>query len=117
MGEHKFKQFGDVNRLRQHFSVEAENFDWLIILQNLCVALQHPLNRSTSRHVTASFTRQLGNSLVDRGVLAEPDLYLLWKKAGITELCDVDRDETPTCPMCTQPLIQVPDGEATTVNA
>jgi hypothetical protein len=96
---------GDCRHMQAHLTIEAELFDWLVILQNLCVALAHPLNRTSARRIPAQFVRQLGETLVERGALAEVDVRGLWRQAGITDQADVARDEPERCPCCCNTIV------------
>ena len=88
-------------------TIEAEQGDWVLILQNLCVALAHPLNRAGSRRVVAGFVRQLGLTLVQAGLLEQREVEALWEKAGITATDHVDRvGAISRCPTCYQPLLR-----------
>jgi hypothetical protein len=41
---------------------------------NLCLALRHPANRGPSRQLIEEFVRELGQNLVDNGVLTATEL-------------------------------------------
>lgn len=100
----------DAKLLKQTLSVTCELRDWYTAHAVLCVGLAHPLNRGSTRQIQAAFVRQLGETLVDYGVMSETECRKYWATAGITEIDHVIRDEVDRCPTCGRPLVEVPSG-------
>jgi len=60
----------------QH-SVETPGYGWLVVYGALCLALRHPQFTGPARGITARFVSQLGDALVEWGVLTREQRLLV----------------------------------------
>jgi hypothetical protein len=60
--------------LRMEIPAIATGLTWMAVHGNLCLALRHPANSGPSRKLIENFVRQLGENLVENGVLTAAEL-------------------------------------------
>ena len=64
----------DPNFWNRRAYISSDMTTWMAIHGNLCLALRHPGNRGPSRIRVISFTKQLGQFLVESGAITEQEL-------------------------------------------
>lgn len=61
------------------FSVETSSLVWMAIHGSICLALRHPAYTGPSRELVVAFVLELGNQLVEHGVLTKAELELVYR--------------------------------------
>jgi hypothetical protein len=61
--------------------VEAEALTWMAVHGNLCLSLRHPQNQGPSRALIADVIRDIGDALVNSGLLTRAEI----DQAQVTE--------------------------------
>lgn len=64
----------NLNKANERATVEAELFVWMAIHGNVLLALRHPHNTGPSSAVLRDFCDNLGNMLVETGLLTQAEL-------------------------------------------
>lgn len=59
---------------RQRVTLNLDALTLLAIHGSLCLALRHPQNKGESRHIVVSFVKQIGQHMVNLGILSSEQL-------------------------------------------
>lgn len=59
---------------RQRVTLNLDALTLLSVHGSLCLALRHPQNKGESRHIVVSFVKQIGQHLVNLGLLTAEQL-------------------------------------------
>lgn len=62
---------------KQDVELHVDLASLLALYGNLCLALRHPLNQGSTRELMVTFTRNIGELLVQAGVISESELTQL----------------------------------------